>query len=84
MFYHNFECAAIIAVYSCLTNFCLKSFIVSTFSFSLSLSAADVLSEDVILKWYKDSHSAKGKSVFLNQMKQFVEWLRHAEEGKVI
>lgn len=41
---------------------------------------ADVLSEDCILKWYTDSHSAKGKSVFLNQMKQFVEWLRHAEE----
>lgn len=40
----------------------------------------DVLSEDVILKWYKDSHSAKGKSVFLEQMKKFVEWLENAEE----
>ena len=40
----------------------------------------DVLSEDVILKWYKDAHSAKGKSVFLEQMKKFVEWLENAEE----
>jgi len=40
----------------------------------------DVLSEDVILKWYKDAHSAKGKSVFLEQMKKFVEWLQNAEE----
>ncbi|KAK2921441.1 eIF5-mimic protein 1 [Channa argus] len=42
---------------------------------------ADVLSEQAILKWYKDAHSAKGKSVFLEQMKQFVEWLQNAEEG---
>ncbi|BFZ06535.1 hypothetical protein BsWGS_09574 [Bradybaena similaris] len=40
----------------------------------------EVISEDVILKWYKDSHSAKGKSVFLEQMKKFVEWLQSAEE----
>ena len=39
------------------------------------------MTEDVILKWYKDSHSAKGKSVFLEQMKKFVEWLNSAEEG---
>jgi hypothetical protein len=39
-----------------------------------------VLSEEVILKWYKDSHSAKGKTVFLDQMKKFVEWLQNAEE----
>ncbi|KAJ8036353.1 Basic leucine zipper and W2 domain-containing protein 1 [Holothuria leucospilota] len=40
----------------------------------------DVLSEEVIIKWYKDAHSAKGKSVFLEQMKKFVEWLENAEE----
>ncbi|KAK0053190.1 basic leucine zipper and W2 domain-containing protein 1 [Biomphalaria pfeifferi] len=40
----------------------------------------DVISEDVILKWYKDSHSSKGKSVFLEQMSKFVEWLQNAEE----
>lgn len=44
--------------------------------------AADVLSEEVILKWYKDSHSSRGWSVFMDQMKKFVEWLEHAEEGE--
>ncbi|KAF1434431.1 Basic leucine zipper and W2 domain-containing protein 1, partial [Spheniscus mendiculus] len=42
---------------------------------------AEVLSEEPILKWYKDGHLAKGKSVFLEQMKKFVEWLKNAEEG---
>nr|XP_023665466.1 basic leucine zipper and W2 domain-containing protein 2 isoform X1 [Paramormyrops kingsleyae] len=41
---------------------------------------ADVLSEGAILKWYKDAPAAKGKSVFLEQMKKFVEWLQNAEE----
>ncbi|XP_063788920.1 eIF5-mimic protein 2 isoform X1 [Pseudophryne corroboree] len=41
---------------------------------------AEVLSEEPILKWYKDAHVAKGKSVFLDQMKKFVEWLKNAEE----
>ncbi|XP_042290719.1 basic leucine zipper and W2 domain-containing protein 2-like [Thunnus maccoyii] len=41
---------------------------------------ADVLSEEAILKWYKDTHAAKGKSIFLEQMKKFVEWLQNAEE----
>nr|XP_016850160.1 PREDICTED: basic leucine zipper and W2 domain-containing protein 2 [Anolis carolinensis] len=41
---------------------------------------ADVLSEEAILKWYKEAHLAKGKSVFLDQMKKFVEWLQNAEE----
>lgn len=40
----------------------------------------EVLSEEVVLKWYKDSHSTKGKSIFLDQMKKFVEWLQNAEE----
>uniref|UniRef100_A0A452VAD1 eIF5-mimic protein 1 n=1 Tax=Ursus maritimus TaxID=29073 RepID=A0A452VAD1_URSMA len=44
---------------------------------------ADVLSEEAILKWYKEAHVAKGKSVFLDQMKKFVEWLQNAEEGMV-
>lgn len=42
----------------------------------------DVLSEDSILKWYKGAHSPKGKSVFLDQMKRFVDWLQSAEEGE--
>ncbi|CAJ0964603.1 unnamed protein product [Ranitomeya imitator] len=43
---------------------------------------ADVLGEEAILKWYKEAHVAKGKSVFLDQMKKFVEWLQNAEEEK--
>jgi hypothetical protein len=27
---------------------------------------ADVLSEDVIQKWYKDGHSVRGKTLFLD------------------
>ncbi|XP_054712687.1 eIF5-mimic protein 2-like [Uloborus diversus] len=41
---------------------------------------ADVLSEDAILKWYKEAHSPKGKSIFLDQTRKFVEWLQNAEE----
>ena len=43
---------------------------------------ADVLSEEVILKWYKEGHSVKGKMLFLDQMKKFIEWLQNAEEGE--
>lgn len=43
---------------------------------------AEILSEVVILHWYKDAHSSKGKMHFLEQMKKFVEWLQSAEEGK--
>lgn len=41
---------------------------------------ADVLGEDSIIKWYQDSHLPKGKSVFLEQMKSFIQWLQNAEE----
>uniref|UniRef100_A0A5F8G5J2 W2 domain-containing protein n=1 Tax=Monodelphis domestica TaxID=13616 RepID=A0A5F8G5J2_MONDO len=41
---------------------------------------ANVLSEGPILKWYKDAYVAKGESVFLEQMKKIVEWLKNAEE----
>jgi len=40
----------------------------------------DILSEDAILKWYKDASSGKGKTMFLDQIKSFVEWLQSAEE----
>ncbi|KAK3908473.1 Protein krasavietz [Frankliniella fusca] len=40
----------------------------------------EVLSEEVIIKWYKEDHSSKGKMLFLDQMKKFVEWLQSAEE----
>lgn len=46
----------------------------------LLLYKTDVLSEDAVLKWYKEAHSQRGWSVFMDQMKKFVEWLEHAEE----
>jgi len=46
----------------------------------LLLYKTDVLSEDAVLKWYKEAHSPRGWSVFMDQMKKFVEWLEHAEE----
>ena len=45
------------------------------------LLAVEILSEDAILKWYKESHSQRGWSVFMDQMKKFIEWLEQAEEG---
>ena len=44
----------------------------------------EVLSEEVILKWYKDGHAPKGWTVFMDQMKKFVEWLEQAESGNGI
>lgn len=46
----------------------------------LLLYKTDVLSEDAILKWYKETHSSRGWSVFMDQMKKFVDWLEQAEE----
>ncbi|TDG41488.1 hypothetical protein AWZ03_012085 [Drosophila navojoa] len=40
----------------------------------------EVLSEEIILRWYKDGHSNKGKMHFLEQMRKFAEWLQSAEE----
>jgi hypothetical protein len=48
---------------------------------ALLTSSAEVLSEEVILKWYKDGHVPKGWTVYGEQMKKFVEWLEHAESG---
>ena len=33
------------------------------------------------IKWYKDGHAPKGWTVFMDQMKKFVEWLEQAESG---
>lgn len=43
---------------------------------------ADVLHEEVIMRWYKDTEEgkARGKTVFLEQMKAFIDWLKNAEE----
>jgi len=38
------------------------------------------VAEDAINKWYTEGHSSKGRTVFLDQMKGFMEWLRNAEE----
>lgn len=48
------------------------------------LYKTNVLSEEVILKWYREPNSSKGKMMFLDQMKKFVEWLQSAEEGEEI
>lgn len=48
------------------------------------LYKTNVLSEEVILKWYREPNSSKGKMMFLDQMKKFVEWLQSAEEGKYL
>lgn len=45
---------------------------------------AEVVSEEAIIKWYKEVHSPKGKMHFLEQMKKFIEWLQNAEEGKLM
>ena len=50
------------------------------FGIIVFLFLADVLSEDAILKWYKETHSSRGWSVFMDQMKKFVDWLEQAEE----
>jgi len=46
----------------------------------LLLYKTDILSEDSILKWYKETHSSRGWTVFMDQMKKFVDWLEQAEE----
>lgn len=47
--------------------------------FCLLFYKAEMLSEDAILAWYTKDHSAKGKSAFLAEMKEFVDWLNTAE-----
>jgi len=42
---------------------------------------AEIISEEVIMRWYKEApHLSKGKLMFVEQMKNFVEWLQNAEE----
>jgi len=40
----------------------------------------EVLSEDTILKWFREGQNTKGRATFIEQMKKFVEWLENAEE----
>jgi hypothetical protein len=46
----------------------------------LLLYKADVLEEGAIMNWYNVSHSPKGKTVFLDSMKEMVDWLKSADE----
>lgn len=43
----------------------------------------EVISEEPVLKWYREAHSPKGKMHFLEKMRPFIEWLQNAEEGKL-
>jgi len=47
---------------------------------ALLLYKAEVIGEDAVYEWYSRAHSSRGKSVFLDQMKKMVEWLKSAEE----
>ena len=49
----------------------------------MCFSAEDVVTEQAILKWYTDAHLAKGKAMFLGQMKPIVDWLETAEQESV-
>lgn len=61
-------------------SFCFN--IVTYYILFFFFFVAEVLTEEVILKWYKEGHS-KGKTTFLEQMKKFIEWLQNAEEGNI-
>lgn len=47
--------------------------------FCLLFYKAEILGEDAILSWHSKDHSTKGKSVFLSDMNEFVNWLKTAE-----
>lgn len=59
-----------------LRNF-MKKILITRFSFTV-----EIISEDSVLKWYREAHSPKGKMHFLEKMRPFMEWLQNAEEGK--
>lgn len=40
----------------------------------------EIISEDSVLKWYREAHSPKGKMHFLEKIRPFIEWLASAEE----
>lgn len=69
--------------YIILFLFLFNILISNIFVFFFFCAVAEVLTEEVILKWYKEGHS-KGKTTFLEQMKKFIEWLQNAEEGKYL
>ena len=60
----------------------VSSGLICKWSVFISISPPQVLSEEVILKWYKDGHIPKGWTVFMEQMKKFIDWLEQAESGE--
>jgi len=40
----------------------------------------EIISEEPVLRWYREAHSPKGKMHFLEKMRPFIEWLQNAEE----
>ena len=40
----------------------------------------EIISEVSVMKWYKTENTGKGKLMFMEQMKKFIEWLQSAEE----
>ncbi len=55
-------------------------YLAAVINFMVNVLTDDVVTEQAILKWYNDAHVAKGKRVFLSQMKRMVDWLMTAEE----
>lgn len=48
--------------------------------FCMLLYKGEVVEEDAILSWYNKDHSSKGRNIFLESMKEMVDWLQSAEE----
>lgn len=44
--------------------------------------SVEIISEESVMKWYREAHSPKGKMHFLEKMRPFIEWLQSAEEGE--
>ena len=43
--------------------------------------SVNVVEEDAIIDWYKQSHITKGQTEFCSQMEKLIHWLENAEEG---
>jgi len=56
------------------------NFMNSFYKIMVLLYKLEIISEDSVLKWYREAHSPKGKMHFLEKMKPFIEWLQNAEE----
>jgi eIF4-gamma/eIF5/eIF2-epsilon len=43
---------------------------------------SDIVGEDTINYWYKKGSVQRGRNVFLNDIKPFIQWLEEAEEDE--